>query len=318
MTSWQRSEAPGGAGLKPVCPRISIGSWAFAFGAYEANPWSFEDVCQYAAATGYDGVEINGFHPHPHPDDFVGGTGLKELRELIAGYGLGVSGYAPDYRRFPPEHVPTDVYVGEIDKAVAVCEALEIPVLRVDTVLVPERPKGDAYEEALAQLVRAWQASAERCAKSGKMLVWKFEPGFWLNRPSEVARVLTEVGHPNFGVLFDSSHAYAGGVMGARQGDDPELVESVITYALDLLPYIRHLHLADSDGTLHDRDTSAHVPLRQGRVDFPGLVRALSPLASRLQWWCVDLCFCEGADVKATAALAYVRQLVDQFGAETA
>ncbi len=174
MTSWQRSEAPGGAGLKPVCPRISIGSWAFAFGPYEANPWSFEDVCQYAAATGYDGVEINGFHPHPHPDDFVGGTGLKELRELIAGYGLGVSGYVPDYRCFPPEHVPTDVYVGEIDKAVAVCEALEIPVLRVDTVLVPERPKGDAYEEALAQLVRAWQASAERCAKSGKMLVWKF------------------------------------------------------------------------------------------------------------------------------------------------
>ncbi len=106
--------------------------------------------------------------------------------------------------------------------------------------------------------------------------------------------------------------------MGARQGDDPELVESVITYALDLLPYIRHLHLADSDGTLHDRDTSAHVPLRQGRVDFPGLVQGLSPLASRLQWWCVDLCFCEGADVKATAALAYVRQLVDQFGAETA
>ena len=313
MTSVQRVDGLDQRGNGAVQPSISVGSWAFAFGPYEANPWSFEKVCEYAAATGYDGVEINGFHPHPHPDDFAAGAGLKELRALISGYGLGVSGYAPDYRKVPPERVPTAVYTAEIDKSLAVCEALEIPVLRVDTVLAPGVVTGEGYKEGLSQLVQTWHAAAERCALSGTALVWEFEPGFWLNRPSEIDRVLNEVGHPNFGVLFDSSHAYTGGVMGARQGDDPELVDSVITYAENLLPFIRHLHLADADGTLHDQDTSTHVPLGAGSIDFPGLVKALSPIANRLRWWCVDLCYCDGADVKATAALAYVRHLVDDL-----
>jgi sugar phosphate isomerase/epimerase len=316
MTSLQRMERVERLGDKTALPLVSVGSWAFAFGPYEPHPWSFEKVCRYAAEAGYDGVEINGFRPHPHPDDFVDGEGLKELSSLLSGFGLGVSGYAPDYRRFPPARVPTKVYTEEIDKARAVCEALEIPVLRVDTILDPAAVAAEGYEEAFAQLVRSWNTAAERCALSGTALVWEFEPGFWLNRPSEINRLLREVDHPNFGILFDSSHAYTGGVMGARQGEDPELVDSVVTYAEALLPYIRHLHLADSDGTLHDQDTSTHVPLGRGRVDFPGLVRALSPIASRLGWWCVDLCYCDGADVKATAALAYVRQLLDQLRAE--
>jgi sugar phosphate isomerase/epimerase len=288
--------------------RISIGTWAFAFGPYAANPWSFERVCEYAATAGYDGVEINGFHPHPHPDDFLGGKGLRELRALVAAYGLGVSGYAPDYRGVPPEQVPTDVYAAEIDKALAVCETLEIPVLRVDTVLAPETFSGENYGAAFKQLVQTWRIAAEHCAKAGTMLVWEFEPGFWLNRPSEVERVLNEVAHPGFGVLFDSSHAFTGGVMGARQGVAPELMGSVVSYAEKLLPFIWHLHLADADGTLHDEDTSTHVPLGDGQVDFPALIEALAPIADRLPWWCVDLCYCDGADTKASAALAYVRQ----------
>ena len=126
--------------------RVSIGSWAFAFGPYAANPWSFERVCEYAATTGYDGVEINGFHPHPHPDDFLGGKGLRELRALVSAYGLGVSGYAPDYRDVPPEQVSTEVYAAKIDDALAVCGALEIPVLRVDTVLAPGTLSGEGLQ----------------------------------------------------------------------------------------------------------------------------------------------------------------------------
>ena len=47
-------------------PKISLGSWAFSFGPFTDNPWSFADVIRYAADAGYDSVEINGFQPHPH------------------------------------------------------------------------------------------------------------------------------------------------------------------------------------------------------------------------------------------------------------
>ena len=51
-------------------PKISLGSWAFSFGPFESDPWSFSQVSEYASEAGYDGIEINGFRPHPHPDDY--------------------------------------------------------------------------------------------------------------------------------------------------------------------------------------------------------------------------------------------------------
>ena len=51
-------------------PRFSLGSWAFSFGPFENDPWDFDRFLAYAAEAGYDGIEINGFRPHPHPDDF--------------------------------------------------------------------------------------------------------------------------------------------------------------------------------------------------------------------------------------------------------
>ena len=84
-------------------------------------------------------------------------------------------------------------------------------------------------------------------------------------------------------------------------------MDSVAAYATRLLPFIRHLHLADSDGSLHDEHTSAHTPLGRGQVDFVALLEALGPIADRLGWWCVDLCYCEDADAKAREALAQVR-----------
>ena len=297
--------------VKP--PRISVGTWAFAFGPYQGDPWSFRRVCEYAAEVGYDGVEINGFRPHPHPDDFIGGKGLGELRSLLIGLGLGVSGYAPDFHHVPPARVPAAAYLAEIDKARAVCEALEIPLLRVDTVTAPTEMPSEEYRHCMDHVVENWKAAAELCAASGVTLVWEFEPGFWLNRPSEVEGVASKVDDAGFGLLFDSSHAYTGGVAGARQGRDPELIENVETYARRVLPYIKHLHLADSDGALHDQDTSVHTPLGQGSVDFRALIAALEPIADRLDWWCVDLCFTDDADVKATASLAYVRKLLEEL-----
>lgn len=305
-TSSSVTEGPGTEGPVAV-PRVSIGSWAFAFGPYEADPWSFERVCDFAATAGYDGVEINGFRPHPHYDDFVDGLGTAELRAQISGRGLGISAYAPNFHHVPPARATTAAYGAEIDKARKFCEGVGTGVLRVDTVMPPEEMSPQEYESCFAQLASSWADASRRCARSGVTLAWEFEPGFWLNRPSEVERLAGEVGEDNFGILFDSSHAYTGGVRGARQGPSPELVPSVAAYATRLLPFIRHLHLADADGRLHDEDTSVHTPLGQGQVDFPPLLAALSPIADRLDWWCVDMCYCDEADQKAAESLKVVR-----------
>ena len=83
-------------------PKISLGSWAFSFGPFENHPWPFEKVLRYAAEAGYDGVELNGFRPHPHPDDYDTPQKCAELMKQIEGLGLGISGYAPDFAAVPP------------------------------------------------------------------------------------------------------------------------------------------------------------------------------------------------------------------------
>ncbi len=73
------------------------------------------------------------------------------------------------------------------------------------------------------------------------------------NKPSEVIRIVYKVDHLNFSTLFDSYHAYMCSVVGARQlGEKRELLGGVVQFSYMLTGKIGHIHLIDSDGTLHD------------------------------------------------------------------
>jgi sugar phosphate isomerase/epimerase len=124
------------------------------------------------------------------------------------------------------------------------------------------------------------------------MLVWEFEPGFWLNIPSEVQGVISEVNHENFKLLFDTSHAYMGSVIEARQTGTSELLKGgVAEYANLLGAKVGHLHLIDSDGTRHNYETSTHTAFGEGNIDFVKVLKALKPVIGEMPWWCVDFCF---------------------------
>ena len=124
-------------------PNVSIGSWAFSFGPFEKNPWSFSKLIRWAADSLYDGVEINGFHPHPHPDVYATPAKCRELQAELADLPLGISGYAPDFRAVPPSVVPTSNYLALVDKCLAFCSNMDIRVLRVDTVSPPDTLSAD-------------------------------------------------------------------------------------------------------------------------------------------------------------------------------
>ncbi len=297
-------------------PRISLGSWAFSFGPFAGNPWPFDRLCRYAGEAGYEGVEINGFRPHPHPDDFDTAQKCLELRRSIDDLGLGVSGYAPDFRAAPPALARATEYFRVLDRCLAFCNHMGTGILRVDSVSPPVALAAHEYEARFARLSDTWRAAAERCGRAGVTMVWEFEPGFWLNKPSEVKRLVETVAHPAFRVLFDASHAHMGAVVGARQiGGTETLRGGVAEYARLLAPFVGHLHLIDSDGGLHDGETSNHVPFGRGYVDFPALMAALGPALDRLPWWCVDFCFCPNTALDARAAVTIVRRLRDAVAA---
>jgi sugar phosphate isomerase/epimerase len=292
---------------------VSLGTWALAFGPFESDPWPFEKVCALAAADGYDGVEINGFRPHPHDEDLTTDRSCRQISVLLDDHGLAASGYAPDFSEHPPAEDPAG-YLRRIDSAVAFCARLGIDMLRTDTVSPPAILAPDDRRRKVDRLVSTWRTAAERCRRSGVTLLWEFEPGFWLNRPSDTVEVVAAVDHPGFRVLFDTSHAFTSAVAGARHGAEPELLPGgTAEYARQLGEWIGHVHITDSDGTLHDGVTSNHLPLGTGDVEFLRTLEAASPSVVDLPWWTVDLCFCAEAAEAAGPAVPFVRDLIQQM-----
>ena len=291
-------------------PRMSIGSWAFSFGPFESDPWSFQRVLQYTADAGFDGIEINGFKPHPDPESYDTPAKCRQLMDEIGGYGLGVSGYAPSFADTPPSEVAEHEYIREMTKSVQLCERCSIGALRVDTASPPSELATGEYEERFSRLANTWHSAAEICEKSGVLLVWEFEPGFWLNKPSEVLRLYDAVGHKNFKILFDTSHAYMGAVVCARHTGAPEkLAGGVREYAEKLGNAIGHLHLIDSDGSLHDDETSTHAPFGTGNIDFTKSLEPIRDVIAEFQWWTADFCFWPGTEEAARMAPAAMKRI---------
>ena len=54
---------------------------------------------------------------------------------------------------------------------------------------------------------------------------------------------------------------------------------------------INHIHLIDSDGTLHHDETSAHPPFGEGYLDFDAITPVLAENELSHDWWTIDLCF---------------------------
>lgn len=292
-------------------PKFSIGSWAFSFGPFANAPWTFEEFLQFSANAGYDGIEINGFHPHPHPAIYNTTAKCIELKNQIADLGLGISGYAPDFRDVPPAIVAKDLFLKEVDGCLQFCNRMEIDILRVDTISPPEDLSQDEYKIRFDRLANTWYHAAQKCKEAGVLLVWEFEPGFWLNKPSEVLAILQAVNHSHFKALFDTSHAYMSGVCGARQtGEIERLNGGIIEYARLLEGQIGHFHLIDSDGTLHDEETSTHAPFGAGNIDFSKFLSETQDIFAPFNWWCFDFCFCPTTEEDAPKAIDYVTQII--------
>ncbi len=292
--------------------KISIGSWAFAWGEYAARPVPFDQVVRRLAEVGYDGVEVCGFPPHVTLEKYPDRASRRELARRLEDLGLGISGYAADFTAANPVLGDKQKYLDLFQRNVALCADLGSPSIRVDTVAAPGSiPEAD-YAGALLRLAEVWREAAELARPAGVLVVWEFEPGFAFNKPSEVVRLHEAVGHPNFRILFDTSHAYMCAVVGARQHGERETLPGGVAEFLGRLEgRIGHIHLIDSDGTLHHEETSTHRPFGEGRIDF----RALAPELLRIpgiSWWCVDLCFWPGAWELLEPSRRFVAELLAQ------
>jgi sugar phosphate isomerase/epimerase len=276
--------------------KISFGSWAFSFGPWAGDPVPFEAAVRRLAEAGYDGIDICGFPPHVTLEKYATKQSRAELVRFLADQPLGISGYSGDFCTASPAAAGNESrYLDLLKRHVEMCADIGSPSLRVDTVAAPGSIPDDEYEKAFHRIAGLWADGAEFAAAAHVKLVWEFEPGFAFNKPSEIVRMHQEVRHPGFSILFDTSHAYMCGVVGARQHEKKDVLAGGVEEFLDKLQgRIGGIHLTDSDGSLHHDETSTHQPFGKGLIDFERLAPKLLRVPN-IEWWTVDLSFVSGS-----------------------
>jgi sugar phosphate isomerase/epimerase len=271
--------------------KISIGSWAYTIGPYATNPVAWEEVIQKVKELGFDGVELGGFPPHPNPDNMPKKEQREACKKQLAKLGLGWSGLAADlWKQRLLDTDDNSAYLDCFRKNLQFCVDLGIPAIRVDAISPPTIFEKVDADTARKRAVKTWKVCAAEAADKGVRVTWEFEPGFAFNKPSDVLRIVDEVGDDNFGVLFDTCHGYMVAVTGARQPGKKEVLPGgVVELARKLRGKINHVHLIDSDGTLHGGETSTHAPFGKGKINFDELLPELAK--NDVDWWTIDLCF---------------------------
>jgi sugar phosphate isomerase/epimerase len=272
-------------------PQISLGTWAFLRGPFTDNPWSLERVLDFAAEVGYEGVELSGYRPHAHYEDYDTKDKCQVLRDMVESRGLRVSGYAPDLRHAPAALMDTDSYMAVLIKAMQFCVGVRTDMLRVDTGVPPEELTAEEYAERFRRLVNNWDRAVEVGKPMGVAITWEPEPRFLINKASEVHRLLDALPERNIRIVLDMSHAYMMTVVGARQpGIKQTLPYGIVSLGRDIPDYIGHFHLSDTDGTISPRSlSSTHVAIGQGKIDFDTDMYYLRETLKKLSWWTVDL-----------------------------
>ena len=273
--------------------KISIGSWAFTIGPYAKNPIPWDEVITKLAELGFDGVELGGFPPHPNPNDMPEKGQRDACKKQLAKWKLGWSGLAADL--WSQHLIDTDdpsAYLHCFRQNLQFCADLGIPAIRVDAVQPPTIFEKVDYDTALQRAVKTWRICADEAAGKGIRVAWEFEPGFAFNKPSDIVRIVEKVNKSNFGVMFDTCHGHMVASTGARQPGKPEILKGgAVELAQMLRGKINHIHLIDSDGTLHDHETSTHAPFGEGIIDFSKLLPELAKNDMGHDWWTIDLCF---------------------------
>lgn len=273
--------------------KISIGSWAYSIGPYEDEPVAWDEVMTKLKALGFDGVEVGGFSIHPSPETKPSKEERAAVKQQAADLGLEFSAFVPNlWAEQLINTEDTSAYVAKFKEGLEFAVDIGAPGLRVDTVQPPDIFDEVDYDTAKKRVVDTWKTCCKLAADQGKYVTWEFEPGFAFNKPSDIERIVEEVNEDNFGTMFDTCHAEMVAGIGARQpGEKETLKGGCLELAKRLKGKINHIHLIDSDGTLHHDETSAHPPFGDGYLNFDEIVPVLNESGCPHDWWTIDLCF---------------------------
>ncbi len=292
--------------------KVSIGSWAYVFGAFAKAPILLPQLCEKLNELKFDGISMGGFKPHANPELYGTDEKRNELKALLNKYGMEVADFACDLWSLDSLKQPEE-WIELFKKNAVFMRQMGWKTIRVDTGAPPVLPDGMDYEAAKAKIADNFKRIAKIAKEHGLDVVWEFEPGFIVNEPKNIVAMCDEVGADNFSILVDTCHAYMCADKASRQIEDGKGAKDMYEFIDMMKGKIGLVHLIDSDGTLNGEGTSTHAPFGLGVIDFDKAVPALLSAGYTNDWWAIDLCEWPDAWRVTADCKAFVDKLNEKY-----
>jgi L-ribulose-5-phosphate 3-epimerase len=148
--------------------------------------------------------------------------------------------------------------IAHIKKASDFGKLAGIPAVQTHCGFIPENPNDPLYKET----VDAMREVASYCRQNGQN--FRYETG--QETPITLIRAINDVGTDNQGINFDLANLIMYGK--ANPADAIEL----------LAPHIQGIHAKDGLWPVNPRDLGEEVPIGQGKVDFPRIIKRLKEI----------------------------------------
>ena len=203
--------------------KVCRGSWCMAFGFEKMA--TFDQVAKVLSAFDYDGIEVGGFFDHVTVERFPDKASRTKLKQwLNDDLDLEIAGIAPgpygDLFRLPwatGSQEVYDEYLKYFESYIELAADMEIPGMRVDPGARGPIPYDADYDEIWDRVVRTFQHHADKGKEVGCTMLWELESLQPFNHPTETVKMLNDVGHSHFKLMYDTGHFQACSVIGHNQ-----------------------------------------------------------------------------------------------------
>lgn len=259
------------------------------------RPATLEQVVDVLSAFGYDGIEIGGFFDHATVERYPDKESRRKLVDWLRSKNLEIAGIAPgpygDMGRLPWALGSEDVlrdYKEYFEGYLQLAADCGIRGMRVDPGAFGPLPYDADYNEVWDRVVSTFRHHAERGAEVGCAMLWELESLQPFNKPSEAVKLMAEVDHPNFQLMYDTGHFQACSVIGHNQVQPLETLEGgQIEFIRMFKGKIGHVHLCDTDMNTSLNMFGTKMDFGKGIIDFEELMPVLAECYDG-EWWAVD------------------------------
>ena len=277
--------------------KTAIGLNGFASSARKYDKtFPIWEVLDYAARTGFDGVELMRGWPSGNYPRAKDAQRIAALKRLYDAYGLqvfsiqaGAGGAFAAQARMRNRWLERMRDQLEFARAVG-CDCVGMwPGGRV---------RGQTIDQAIRHLAVSFREVAKIADDMGMIAAFEIEPPFAFNTEAHLKRILEEANDPRVKTIYDSSHF---DLFNGSTGKPHEMLQRIG------VEHIGYVHFTDTDGTIRDGGTSKHLAAGDGHIDVPATFKTLQQGGFR-GWIMVDTWQIPDPYDASTKGLAAIRR----------